>query len=318
MKLSVVIPAYNEELNIGETIRELKENLCGIGYIDSYDINVVDDHSSDETFKVIQSLNEENINCTRLSRRSGSHAAIRAGLAYSDADAVLCISADGQDDSSCVNKMIEKLQQGAKIVWALRKNRQNEPWYIRMPAQLFYRLLFWLGDSQTGDIELSRADFFLLDRDIVNAVNSCSERNTSLFGLIVWLGFKQDSVEYERGERRLGKSKWNFRSRFHLLKDWIVAFSGIPLKFMSVLGIFTAIMGFIYGIYIVINTIFGTPTPGWSSIMVAIFVLGGIQMFMLGIIGEYLWRDLDESRRRPLYFVEMTTFIPQKNTIKSK
>lgn len=135
--------------------------------------------------------------------------------------------------------------------------------------------MFWFSSVEYEKIDLSRADFFLLDRKVVNAINNCPERNTSLFGLIVWLGFSQDFVEYERRPRHSGKSKWNFRGRLRLAKDWIIAFSGIPLKLMSIFGIFFAILGFIYGIYLVINALRGNPPPGWSSIIVAVLVLGG-------------------------------------------
>lgn len=318
MKLSIVIPAYNEELNIKQTILELKETLTTVNYVNNYEIIVIDDHSSDKTFEIIKSFRETNIKGIRLSKRSGSHISIRAGLAASAGDAVLCISADRQEDVKVINKMIEKWSSGNKIIWALRNNRKSETWYIHKAAQIFYRILLWLGDTEHRNIDFSRADFFLLDKKVVKAINNCFEKNTSLFGLIVWLGFNQDFVEYNRRKRRLGKSKWRFRSRLHLAKDWIIAFSGVPLKLISIIGFFTAVLGFLYGIYVIINAIVGTPRPGWSSIMVAIFVLGGIQMIMLGIIGEYLWRNLDESRRRPLYLIESTTTTNNESPIKNQ
>lgn len=307
MQLSVVIPAYNESLNIRETIKELTHILNNVNLIKKYEIIVVDDHSSDNTFGIVSKVNDRRIMCLRLSRRCGSHIALRAGMAYATGSAVLCISADGQDDPSCIGDMVSKWRKGTKVIWALRKSRGHEPWYIRKPAQAFYRLMFWLSGAEYKKIDLSRAAFFLLDKSVVNAMNSCPEKNTSVFGLIVWLGFSQDFVEYEQRLRRFGKSKWTLRSRLRLAKDWVVAFSGIPLKLMSLFGIFFAILGFIYGIYLVIKAISGNPPVGWSSIMVAILVLGGIQMIMLGIVGEYLWRNLDESRKRPLYFIERKT-----------
>ena len=283
---------------------------------DDHEIVVVDDHSSDNTYEVVESFKEEKIKCVRLSRRSGSHTAIRAGFAASKGNAVLCIAADGQEDTAVIAQMVEKWNEGAKIVWALRRQRNTEPWYIRKPAQLFYRFLAWLGDTEQVEIDFSRADFFLLDKHVVDAINACAERNTSLFGLIVWLGFTQDFVEYDRAPRRFGKSKWNFVSRLRLAKDWIVAFSGVPLKLMSIVGFIIAIMGFLYGIYVVIFALMGRiPPSGWSSIIVAVFVLGGVQMIMLGIVGEYLWRNLDESRRRPLFFIEATTIDEDKDDL---
>lgn len=307
MKLSVVIPAYNEKDNIKSTIDETLEVVDTISDIDDVQVIVVDDHSDDNTFEVVKSFNEESISCVRLSKRSGSHTAIRAGLNISKGDAVLCISADGQEDVGVIEQMTDKWRNGAKIVWALRRHRDNESWLIRKPAQLFYCLLSWLGAGVSKEIDLSRADFFLLDRKVVEAIKQCAERNTSLFGLLVWIGFCQDFVEYDIRQRRQGKSKWNFSSRCHLAKDWIVAFSGLPLKLMTLLGLFIASVGFLYALFIVAVAILGNPVTGWASTMVVILILGGTQMTMLGVIGEYLWRNLDESRKRPLFFIEKST-----------
>lgn len=306
MKLSVVIPAYNEASNIARTIRDISEALARSDEKE-YDVVVVDDHSDDDTFGVVRGMGEPRINCVRLSRRSGSHAAVRAGLRVARGDAVLCMAADGQDDAGAAVEMAKKWRSGVQVVWALRKDRKTEHWHVRKFAQLFYSLLSLVGESQETGIDFSRADFFLLDRAVVDALNACSEKNTSLFGLIGWLGFRSDFVEYDRKPRATGRTKWNFKSRVRLAKDWIIAFSGLPLKMMSAVGFCIAIAGFLYGVYLIINSVVGSPIAGWSSIMVATLIIGGVQMMMLGIIGEYLWRNLDESRKRPLYFVEATT-----------
>jgi len=160
---------------------------------------------------------------------------------------------------------------------------------------------------------LANADFYLLDRKVVNAINTCGERNTSLFGLLIWLGFNQDSVTYQRRARMSGKSKWNFKSRLRLATDWIIAFSGIPLRFVTYLGIFISLLGFVYALGVFINVfLFGSPVQGWASLMVVILFLSGIQMILLGTFGEYLWRNLDESRKRPLYFLEKSTHKKSK------
>ena len=305
MSLSIVIPAYNEKNNIDITIDELLRFINTIPDINDFQVLVVDDHSSDDTYDIVCQIKNPRIICLRLSRRSGSFTALRAGYAEAKGDAVLCISADGQDDHFCLINMLQKLRNGANVVWALRKNRRNEPPYIRIPAQLFYRLLNWFGSGKDSMIDLSRADFCLLDKVAVEAINACPEKNTSLFGLIAWLGFKQDFVEYERRERRYGNSKWNFKSRLHFAKDWIIAFSGIPLKIASTLGILTALLGILYAVFIIMNKLlFNVPVQGWTSLVVLILVLGGMQLTILGIIGEYLWRTIDETRKRPLFFIE--------------
>ena len=314
MKLSIVIPAYNEADNIVDTMQEVEAIvlLIGAGVGPDYEIIVVDDHSSDNTYEVVRQRGDHRVRSLRLSRRSGSHVALRAGLDIATGEAVICIAADGQDDPGMIKKMVEKWQSGAAIVWALRRSRKHEPFYQKILAAVFYRLLSWFSGFEPR-IDLSRADFYLLDRKVVDAVSSCRERNTSLFGLIVWLGFVQDFVEYDRRSRRAGKSKWNFRGRLHLAKDWIIAFSGLPLKLMTYAGFVIAGTGFIYALFVIIHSLlFGSPLLGWSSMMTMILLLGGGQIMMLGILGEYLWRTLDESRNRPAYFIERDTLAVEK------
>jgi len=305
--LSIIIPAHNESNNINATMEEILAITGKMHDIDKTEVIVVDDHSSDNTYDVVDNMNDSRVSCLRLSRQSGSHTALRAGLMKADGDIVLCISADGQDDPNCLNQMLLKLCSGCNIVWALRKSRDNESVILRLFAKTFYKILLRLIGSDQSGIDLSRADFYILDRPVLNAIKSCTERNTSLFGLISWLGFKQEFVEYERRERKSGLSKWSYRSRLRLAKDWIIAFSGLPLKLMTVAGFIVAFIGFSYATFLIINSFLKNPIAGWSSIMVAVLVLGGIQMIMLGVAGEYLWRNLDESRKRPLYFIEKET-----------
>jgi len=303
--LSVVIPAYNEGNNIQGVIEELFSVIKKIPEIKKVQVIVVDDHSADATYEQILKLSDPRVICLRLSRRSGSHVALRAGLSLVKAQAALCISADGQDNPACLSEIVDRWKKGANVVWALRKDRNDEPWHIRRPAELFYKLLFLMLNTELRTVDLSRADFFFLDNKVVEAINSCPERNTSLFGLIVWLGFKHDFVEYLRRHRLSGRSKWNFRSRFHLAKDWIISFSGLPLKISSMVGMAMSVAG-VFGVaYILIDKIFySNVVTGWASTVILILTIGGIQLTILGVMGEYLWRNLDESRRRPLFFIE--------------
>jgi len=310
MSLSIIIPAYNESLNIKVIINELLNVLSRTDFSNKYEIIVVDDHSTDNTYHIVESFNDTRIKCIRLSRRSGSHIALRAGIANAKGNAVLCISADGQDNPNILEEMLKKWKEGVHIVWALRKERKKT-FLFKRSALIFYKTLELLTNTKKSKIDLSRADFHLLDKKVVDAINHCTERNTSLFGLINWLGFKQDYVEYERRKRKYGKSKWSLSTRFLLAKDWIIAFSGLPLKLMTVIGIIVALIGFLYALFIIIYSLMGNPVKGWPSTIVIILVLGGLQMIMLGIVGEYLWRNLDESRKRPLFFIE-------KSTIKKK
>jgi len=304
--LSIVMPAFNEANNIKGMIQETLSVLKKTRFEDNFEIIVVDDHSDDETYQNVEWFQNPRINCIRLSRRSGSHVALRAGLAQAKGQPVLCLSADGQDDPNALLEMLKKWEEGHHIVWALRSKRK-EAFIIKGTALVFYKILSFLTDIKKTNIDISRADFYLLDEKVVDSINRCRERNTSLFGLIQWMGFRQAGVEYSRRERKHGKSGWNFRRRFQLMRDWIVAFSGLPLKIMSLIGIVVAFIGFFYAVFIAIHAIIGNPVPGWASLMIVVLILTGLQMIMLGVVGEYLWRSLVESRKRPLYFIENST-----------
>ncbi len=308
MKLSVVIPAYNEADNISTAIKEIKASITDISLIQEWEIIVVDDCSSDGTFDIVQALPDSQIHCVRLSRRSGSHIALRAGLSHALGDAVLCMAADCQDDPGVLKEMLKKWQEGSHTIWGICRQRQEEPLSYRLMALSFYFLLKLLTDKSLHQIDISSANFFLLDKKVVRSLLECHERNTSLFGLISWVGFQQGFVEYNRRLRAQGNSKWSFRTRMRLAMDWIAGFSGLPLRLISLLGLVIALIGFIYAGFIIINAYTGNPPPGWSETIILILVLSGFQMMITGIIGEYLWRNLDETRKRPLYFIEKQTY----------
>ncbi len=308
MHLSIVLPAYNESANIVEVIEELCNTIEKTDLIHQYEIWVIDDHSEDDTFQKVKQFEKPNINALRLSRRSGSHTAIRAGIAQSKGDALLCISADGQDDATGIlSEMVEKIKMGAHIVWGIRHDRQNEPFFVKFYATLFYNILFMFVKKENNDIDYARVTFYMIEKRVMKAINSCVELNTSLFGLLIWSGFRQEYVLYERRERLSGESKWNFRSKTKLAMDWIMAFSGLPLRFITYTGITFALTGFVYALFITILALLGQTTAGFAETVILILILGGIQMIMLGVLGEYLWRNLEESRKRPLYFIEDNT-----------
>ncbi|NJB69219.1 dolichol-phosphate mannosyltransferase [Desulfobaculum xiamenense] len=303
MRLSAVIPAYNEAANIPVTVPAVLGMLDAAAEGCSVEVVVVDDHSTDGTFGAVAALGDARVRCLRLSRRSGSHTALRAGLAHARGDAVFCIAADGQDDPAAMAEMVAKWRAGAQVVWALRE-RRDEGLARVLTARAFYLLLRLLTGGN-GGIDLSRADFYLLDRAVVDAVRTCRERNTSLFGLLAWIGFAQDSVDYVRRPRVSGRSKWSLRTRWLLAKDWLIAFSGLPLKAATWLGLASSLAGFCHALWVVWLALGqGVRVEGWASLMVAVLVLGGAQLFMLGVFGEYLWRNLDEARGRPNWFIE--------------
>lgn len=313
MKLSVVIPAYNESDNICHTIGDLNDIIATISNPHcELEIIVVDDCSSDNTYETIVDKNYPHVSILRLSRRSGSHVALRAGLQRVTGEAAICMAADGQDDPKALKYLLAEFHKGYDVVWALRRARKDEPLLQKAFAKSFYKILSWFNKSQM-EIDLSRADFYLLSRKVIDAINQCHEKNTSLFGLIIWLGFRQSSIEYDRKSRRFGSSKWNFQSKLNLAKDWIIAFSGLPLRLLTYSGFFIAATGFFYALFVIFSSIlFGSPVQGWSSVMTVILILGGGQAIMLGIIGEYLWRTMDETRNRPIFFIEKSS-LPERS-----
>lgn len=304
MFISVVIPVYNEKGNILTVCREIKDIISKLNFRKKVtcEIIIVDDHSEDMTSDFVKKILDKKIKIIRLNKRSGSHVALRAGIDYSKGDMVLCLAADGQDNPEMLQTMINKILRGQDIVWAVRKNR-DEPFFQKFLAEFFYKILD-MGNDNEYKINVTNADFFLMNRKFVDAVKKCRERNTSLFGLLIWLGFKQDFVFYERRKRFVGESKWNFKSRLNLAKDWIIAFSGLPLKIIMIFGFIMAFLGLGYAFFIFFYAILGYSKPGWAESVIIVLISSGVQMIMIGVIGEYLWRNLDETRNRPLYFIE--------------
>jgi glycosyltransferase involved in cell wall biosynthesis len=302
VSVSIVIPAFNEAANLEVLLPRWIAYFDTILRDHSFEIWICDDHSSDNTPMFISSIKDKRINYIRLSRRSGSHTAIRAGLYKARGQMVLCMAADGQEDLSVLKEMIELTKKGFHLVWGVRKARIENP-LIAIPSKVFYIILSTLVKNDQK-IDLANADFYLLTRPVVNAINRCKERNTSLFGLLIWLGFKQGQVYYERKNRVHGNSKWNIQKRLRLASDWIIAFSGIPLRFMTILGVFFSVSALLYSFSIFVMAIMGFIVPGWAETVILILAIGGIQMLMIGILGSYVWRALDESRKRPLFFIE--------------
>lgn len=318
MKLSVVIPAYDESGNIGPTVEELCEAIAACAAVDQREIIVVDDHSRDGTFEAVAALGRCGVHCLRLSRRSGSHVALRAGLEAATGDAVLCVSADGQDSPAILGTMLERWTAGAQTVWGLRRGRSDEPWTVKMPSRLFYRVLRALAGDHGTDVDLSRADFFLVDRRVVEAMRACCERNTSLFGLLAWAGFRQEGVEYDRRQRRSGESKWAFRSRLRLATDWIFAFSNRPLRLLGTASWLLALAALAVGLVAALGLWRGPGADDPGHVAALVLLVGALQLAALRLAGDLVWRALDEARRRPLYFVERSTLPEAREADRTK
>ncbi|MEK3865996.1 glycosyltransferase family 2 protein [Paenibacillus sp. FSL H7-0716] len=304
IKLSIVVPIYYNELNIPHTIPRL-QNLEKIIPNCDFEFVFVDDGSKDNSFSLLMDAKEKDprIKVIKLSRNFGSMAAIQAGLKYTTGDCVGIIAADLQDPPEMFEEMLEHWRMGKKVVLGTRADRE-ESFSQKMFSNTYYFLLEKLalkGYPKGG------FDFLLIDKQVVQEVLEIQEKNTNVMSLIYWLGHDQVQIPYVRQERKLGKSRWTLSKKIKLFVDSFVSFSYTPIRFMSFIGFATALLSFLYGVFVIFSTVFGfIELQGWTTIIALITFLLGIIMIMLGIIGEYLWRILDESRERPSYVVDQT------------
>jgi dolichol-phosphate mannosyltransferase len=235
-------------------------------------------------------------------------AAIQGGLKVARGDCVGMISADLQDPHELFVEMVDHWRRGIKAVLAVRQDREEtatQRWF----ANTHYRLLrrFAVPDYPKGGF-----DFCLIDRQVVNEINAMAEKNTHIMTLIFWLGFSPVLIPYTRRKRSRGKSRWTLQKKFKLFVDSFVAFSYVPIRFLSVVGLLTSFLAIAYAAFqVVAKLVYGTPVPGFSTTVVLIALTSGVQMIMLGVLGEYLWRILDETRRRPMYVVDRIYGRPQ-------
>lgn len=302
--LSLVIPIFNEE----ESLPHLRARLDGLMRelepAMRVEVICVDDHSSDNTTAYLRQLGQEDprYRYLRLASNSGSHIAIVAGLGQTRGDCVAIIAADLQDPPELIPQMLARWREGHQVVWAVRAEREGISFAERLTSQTFYRLLNTFSDVK---LPPTGADYSLLDRAVVDALLASVSANPSLGLEVARLGFNQTEIPYVKAERRYGRSKWNLRRKLNAFADAFVTTSYMPLRIMSYIGLVASAFGFLYALVIVLlRVVGGIGIEGWSALMVVVLVFGGVQMIMLGVIGEYLWRTLEHSRRRPLYFIE--------------
>jgi dolichol-phosphate mannosyltransferase len=302
--LSLVIPCYNEAIGIPALISRLLEMKKGLEGVADVEFIFIDDHSTDETPKLLKQIATEHsfVKFIRLSRNSGSHVAIIAGMSHANGDAAVFLAADLQDPPEMIAQMFEKWQEGFDVVWAVRTERPGISKISLFLSNSFYYLLNRMTNMKFPSMG---ADFALIDRRVMKGLVSSAGSKPSLVALIVWLGFKQVELPYVKEERQFGTSKWTLSKKLNAFADAFVGFSYLPMRFMSLLGFAAAFCGFLYAVFVMImRFIVGDPIEGWASLMVVILIIGGLQMLMLGVLGEYLWRNLEESRKRPLFLIE--------------
>jgi polyisoprenyl-phosphate glycosyltransferase len=298
--LSVITPAYNEVLNLPVLQLRLEAELRELGV--DWEWIIVDDGSSDETYALVRewAAADRRIRGARLSRNYGSHAALACGLKLAQGDAITFIAADMQDPPEILGDLLARWRAGMKVVWAVPQRRP------RPGLRTLYYALLRRGDGLAAQ-PLEGGDAVLIDRAVVAVLNAREERHSSLFARIRLAGFPQASVSYRKDARRNGRSGWTLRKKLKLAVDSLTGFDHALVRGMTYFGLLIAAAGFALAIYVVVHAFGGEPPTGWSSIMVAILMLGGGQMVFLGLLGEYAWRTLDETRRRPLYVVEAST-----------
>ncbi|HHX60636.1 MAG TPA: glycosyltransferase family 2 protein [Epulopiscium sp.] len=312
-KISIIIPVYYNELNLPTLYEKLQEEILNNPKLE-VELVFVDDGSGDNSYAELLKLNKKDkrIKVVKLSKNFGSHTAILAGLSYCTGDCATIISADLQDPPSIIVEMLQRWEQDNKVVLAVREDRE-ETWLQTTLSNTYYKLMkkVALNNMPEGGF-----DCFLIDRQVIDILIAMKEKNSTIMGQILWCGFKTDKIYYTRKEREIGKSRWTLAKKVKLFIDSFLAFSYFPIKFISSFGVIIAIVGFAMAIFLIVNKlVMGVPVQGWTALMVGMLLLSGIQLITLGIIGEYLWRNFDESRQRPTFIVENSVGFTEEERI---
>ncbi|MEM9918843.1 MAG: glycosyltransferase family 2 protein [Bacteroidota bacterium] len=314
MDISVVIPVYNEEANIDLLYQRLSGILKDL--TSQYELLFVNDGSSDRSIQLIKALSQKDpaVKFLDFSRNFGHQIAVTAGLDYTSGQAVVIIDADLQDPPELIADMYRKMKEGFEVVYAKRKTRKGESWLKLWTARTFYRIL---SKITSISIPVDTGDFRMIDRKIVEILRKMPEKNKYLRGQISWIGFRQTYVEYERQERHGGETGYTYRKMIQFALDGITAYSDLPLKIVTYFGIIVSAFAFVVTIYaFYARFILRDYEPGWTSLILSVLFIGGIQMIAIGIIGEYLSRMNHNIRNRPLYIVNESNITPSSDNNK--
>jgi glycosyltransferase involved in cell wall biosynthesis len=304
-QLCVIVPAFDEATGIMEFHRRLSAVMTTLG---TWRVIYVNDGSTDDTLAILKQLRESDshVALVNLSRNFGKEIAVTAGLDHATGDAIIVIDADLQDPPEVIPRLVAAWRDGFDIVYAQRSVRMGETWFKKTTANLFYRLM-----QDVGNVKLPRdtGDFRLMSWRVVQAVRSLREGHRFMKGLFAWVGFPSKAVLYERAPRHAGTTKWNYWKLWNFAIEGITSFTVMPLKIASYLGLAVSVFAAMFILQLVVRTIlFGNSVAGYPSLMAVVLFLGGVQLLTLGVIGEYLGRVFNETKHRPLYFVE--SFLP--------
>lgn len=301
--ISILIPAYNEASGLRHLYERL-EKLADETPAYQFEFLFVNDGSRDQTLTIIKEFatHDPRVAYVNLSRNFGKETAMIAGLDHVAGDAAVIIDADLQDPPELILEMIKYWEEGYDDVYARRIHRAGETWLKKFTSAIFYRVL---QKSTHISIQQDTGDFRLLDRRCVEALKQLRESQRYTKGMFSWIGYKKKEITYERDPRFAGETKWNYLKLIDLAIEGIVSFTTAPLRWSTILGMIVSFTAFLYIVYLLIRPLFGVSTgAGYSSMMAVILFLGGIQLLSLGIIGEYIARIFNETKQRPLYFVE--------------
>ncbi|RWZ59062.1 glycosyltransferase [Halobacillus fulvus] len=301
--ITILIPAFNEEESIEQLYSRLNDVTSEI-YNYQFELLFVNDGSQDRTMPMIKELrdNDARVSYVDLSRNFGKETAMIAGFDHAQGDAVIILDADLQDPPELIPEMIEYWEQGYDDVYAKRRSRKGETFMKKATAGLFYKVLKKMSQVP---IQENTGDFRLLDRRCVEAIKQIRETQRYTKGMFSWVGYKKKEILFDRDPRLSGETKWNYGKLVDLAIEGVTSFTTAPLRFSSLMGMTVSLFAFLYMIWIIVKTIaFGEPVEGYPSLMSVILFIGGIQLIVLGIIGEYLGRVFNETKNRPLYFVD--------------
>lgn len=314
-KICAIIPAYNEGKHIVKFIKALFKELLKLS--SKVELIIVDDGSKDDTVKCITQIQGSvpfKLIC--LSRNFGKEKAVSAGLDYADADVTLIIDGDFQHPLETITKLYDKWQKGYDNVYAVRSERKGQPFVIRFFSKMFYKLNKFVMNI---DLPENAGDFRMLDRKVVESLQKMTERNRFMKGLYAWVGFPSIGIKYNVKPRKHGSSKWGFFRLLDLAVTGITSFSNLPLRIWTLIGCLISLLSFIYGLFILIETvILGVSIPGFATITCGMFFLGGIQLISIGVVAEYIARIFEEVKGRPTYIVKAVLESSLKPNAKSK
>ncbi len=310
-KYSFIVPIYNEEDTLFEMYRRVRAVMDQMD--GSVELVLVNDGSRDRSLSLMRELHEKDPQVCYLSlaRNFGHQVAVTAGLNFVRGQAIVILDADLQDPPELIPALVEQWQQGYQVVYAQRTKRLRESWFKRLPAYVFYRLMRRLADV---DIPVDTGDFCLMDRQVVDVLNTMPERNRYIRGLRSWVGLQQTSVYFEREPRFAGEVKYTFRKSLSLAVNSLVSFSKLPLRLSTYVGLVAAVAAVLMAVLVLYWRIVAPTSPltGFASIMIAIFFLGAVQLVSIGILGEYVGRIYEEVKGRPLYVLSEVAGFTEK------